>query len=99
VDSAFAHRDPLFLVEHNADVDGSASDEIRISVQDWVSQSWTTLHPWGSGQIYPNYPDPGLAGWATAYYGSNLRRLTGVKDKYDPQGLFAFAQSVPHTNR
>ena len=52
------------------------------------------MHPHGSGGVYPNFPDPDLPGWEQAYHGSNYGRLVQVKRTYDPDGIFAFPQSI-----
>jgi FAD/FMN-containing dehydrogenase len=39
-------------------------------------------------------PDPTLADPLTAYHGENLDRLLKIKQTYDPDGFFAFPQSL-----
>ena len=51
--------------------------------------------PWGTGRVYPNFPDPDLEDWARAYHGTNLERLARIKARYDPDGFFRFHQSIP----
>ena len=58
----------------------------------WVARSWATTHPWGSGRVYPNFPDPELANWLEAYYAGNYERLLRVKRAYDPDNLLRFAE-------
>jgi hypothetical protein len=60
----------------------------------WLAQTESILSPFARGS-YQNYIDPTLHGWAAAYYGTNLPRLTEVKRRYDPGDLFHFAQSIP----
>ena len=71
---------------------------LRIDFQNparqWVARSRACVHPWGSGRVYPNFPDPDLADWTEAYYGTNYERLVRVKRTYDPQNLFRFEQSL-----
>jgi FAD/FMN-containing dehydrogenase len=86
--TAFAHRDERYLVEHVLVADAGAPAAGR----EWVARSWATAHPWGSGRVYPNFPDPDLADWANAYYGANHERLLRVKRAYDPDNLLRFAE-------
>ncbi len=93
--TAFVHRDELFLLKHAVEVDPDASTTERQSARRWLARSWGLVHPWGSGGVYPNFPDPDLTDWAHAYYGTNYDRLVRVKAKYDPGGFFRFRQSLP----
>ncbi len=75
--TAFAHRNERFLLEHIGDRDDP-----------WVDRSWEIAHTMGSGRVYPNFPDPALTDPAVSYHAGNLARLTAVKDRYDPGGVF-----------
>lgn len=92
--TAFVHRDELFVVQHLLTLDPEIDTTAVGPVRDWLTQSWALTHPWGSGGVYPNFPDPDLQDWAHAYYGENYDRLLRVKAKYDPDGVFRFHQSV-----
>jgi hypothetical protein len=93
--TAFVHRDERFLLKHAVVVDAHAGPAERQAARDWLSRSWALAHPWGSGGVYPNFPDPDLEDWAHAYYGGNYERLVRVKKRYDPDGFFRSAQSLP----
>jgi FAD/FMN-containing dehydrogenase len=93
--TAFVHRDELFIVQHLLTLDAEADTNEEESAQDWVTRSWSLVHPWGSGRVYPNFPDPDLQEWGQAYYGTNYDRLLRTKAKYDPDGVFQFDQSLP----
>jgi FAD/FMN-containing dehydrogenase len=88
--TAFAHRAELYLLQHLVLVDPHASSDDR----EWLTRSWSIVHPWASGGVYPNFPDPDLHDWARAYHGSNFERLQRVKARYDPTGFFHFPQSL-----
>ncbi len=34
----------------------------------WLAGSWPTVHPWGTGGVYPNFPDPDLEDPPRAYH-------------------------------
>ena len=93
--TAFAHRGERFLVQHLVKVGADAAPAERAAARDWMARSWTLIHPWGSGGVYPNFPDPDLQDWEHAYYGTNYDRLRRVKAAYDPDGFFRFHQSLP----
>ncbi|MFC4853330.1 FAD-binding oxidoreductase [Actinophytocola glycyrrhizae] len=82
-DTAFPHRDALATAQIYSTGDAQDVAEVR----DGLGQ---LAGPHG----YVNYIDPGMPDWATAYYGGNLPRLRKVAATYDPDKVFAFAQSV-----
>jgi FAD/FMN-containing dehydrogenase len=92
--TAFVHRDERFLLKHGVEVDAGASPAEREAAREWLARSWALVHPWGTGRVYPNFPDPELVGWAGAYHGSNYDRLLRVKAAYDPGNVFRFEQSL-----
>ena len=92
--TAFVHRDEQFIVQHLVSLD-VAGDTTRIGpAREWLRRSWSIVHPWGSGGVYPNFPDPDLEDWAHAYFGMNHERLLQVKARYDPDGFFRAPQSL-----
>jgi hypothetical protein len=92
--TAFAHRQELFSLKHAAVIDSESAKSARDAAQRWLTKSWQTVRPWGSGRVFPNFPDPDLEDWRQAYYGTNYERLLRAKEKYDPGNTFRFHQSV-----
>jgi FAD/FMN-containing dehydrogenase len=93
--TAFAHRAERFLLKHDIAIDPDADAAQRRSASDWLARSWALVRPWGSGRVYPNFPDPDLVDWPTAVHATNLERLTRIKAAYDPDDVFRFHQSLP----
>ncbi len=92
--TAFAHREELFLLKHAVTLCGDASQPDQDAACAWLAESWGLVHPWGSGGVYPNFPDPDLVDWGAAYHGPNHARLVRIKAIYDPENTFRFHQSV-----
>jgi FAD/FMN-containing dehydrogenase len=83
--TAFAHRDERYLLDHV--VVAGDPGALRAG-QRWVRRSWSLAHRWGSGRVYPNFPDRDLSDWAAAYHAENHERLRRVKQACDPDGVF-----------
>ncbi|MGH3088228.1 MAG: FAD-binding oxidoreductase [Rubrobacteraceae bacterium] len=95
--TAFVHREESFLLKHAVVVDPDAPAAAREAARHWLARSWEIVHPWGSGGVYQNFPDPELDDPARAYYGTNHERLMRVKAKYDPDDFFR--RSLPGDER
>jgi FAD/FMN-containing dehydrogenase len=95
--TAFVHRDEMFQLKHSATVHPDAPAQAKDAAHAFVRRSWETVHPWGSGGVFPAFPDRDLAEPAEAYYGSNLPRLRAIKARYDPTNLFQppSGQAIP----
>ena len=93
--TAFVHRDELFVVQHLVTISPDAPTTASDAARGWLARSWALVHPWGSGGVYPNFPDLDLKDGAHAYYGNNYDRLVRVKARYDPDNFFRFHQALP----
>jgi FAD/FMN-containing dehydrogenase len=82
--TAFVHRSDLFLLKHGVATSPAEAEAAR----NWLARSWASVHPWGSGRAYQNFPDPDLEDPASAYYGTNYERLAQVRERYDPGDFF-----------
>ncbi|MET9224211.1 FAD-binding oxidoreductase [Lentzea sp. NPDC003310] len=88
--TAFPHRTALANVQVYVKTPPEAAEEARgrlAVIRDGLGALT------GDGG-YVNYIDPAMPRWAEAYYGGNLARLREVAARYDPDRVFAFAQSV-----
>jgi FAD/FMN-containing dehydrogenase len=71
--TAFAHRAEAYLVENTIVTSRDApADRHRLE------RSWATIAPFGTGRVYPNFPDPDRTLPATAYHGGNHDRLRRI---------------------
>jgi hypothetical protein len=69
-------------------VEPRASATRRAAAADWLERSWALAHPFGTGGVHPNFPEPGRDPWSVAYHGPNRARLVEVKRRYDPEAIF-----------
>jgi berberine-like enzyme len=60
----------------------------------WLDRSWALAHGFGSGGVYPNFPEPTLDDPHDAYHRGNLSRLAAIKRHYDPERLLHFPQGI-----
>jgi hypothetical protein len=92
--TAFAHRRELFSLKHSVIIDPTCSKSARDAGRRWLVTSWSTVRPWGSGRVFPSFPDPDLENWGSAYYGADYERLLRIKRAYDPDNCFRFHQAL-----
>lgn len=89
----YPHRDKRYIFELKAIWNDPADTRANV---EWAYDYGEALSTHFNG-AYVNYIDPLQKDWATAYYGTNLARLKGIKNSADPKTLFHFQQSVDST--
>lgn len=94
-ETAYAHRDATYVIDIGTHWrPGTAPG----AVNDLLAQTRTAhrllRHRLDTEAAYVNFPDPDLRDWRRAYYGAGYERLVEVKRRYDPAGLFRYAQSI-----
>ena len=92
-DTAFPHRgDTRFCLQYYSEWGNSSSTNSRVSA---VQALYAAMRPYFPGYSYVNYIDLDLTNSAPTYYKGNLPRLMAIKQQYDPDNVFHFAQSIP----
>jgi FAD/FMN-containing dehydrogenase len=91
--SAFAHRDPRFVLNILGLWDTPGGDDTHIR---WVRDSYAAALPYTSGDPYLNF----LAGEGSdqvraAYGQETFARLAALKKAYDPGNMFRLNQNIP----
>jgi hypothetical protein len=89
--TAFVHRTSLFSIQMVAYWNQNTAQENADLT--FISNYWNAVRPFATAEAYQNYIDN--AEPLSAYFGSNLNTLTGIKLKWDPQNVFNFPQSIP----
>lgn len=93
--TAFVHRSAVACAQYSVTFPTASPSAAEASAaRSWLDAVAQVLAPVAHGS-YQNYIDPTLSDWAEAYYGANLPRLRSIKRKWDPDGVFHFAQSIP----
>lgn len=93
-DTAFVHRTALASIQFTATWTSMASSPDPAPFDAYVRAGRSALSQWTGDGAYVGYADASLTDYPSAYWGANYPRLQAVKKQYDPQNLFAFAQSV-----
>ncbi|MDF2942604.1 MAG: FAD/FMN-dependent dehydrogenase [Herbinix sp.] len=90
-DTAFFWRKTKYYMEWDASWTDECEAQKNINL---VNRTRIQLQPYITGS-YVNVPDLNIKNYGQEYYGNNFARLRRVKEKYDPDNVFNFVQSIP----
>src|SRR5690606_22660866 len=85
--TAFAHRAEAYLAEVAVVTSGG--------VPRGLHRSWAAIAPFGTGGVYPNFPDPDRALPAAAYHGPHHDRLRRIRSATDPDAVLSTRLEEP----
>lgn len=90
-ETAYAHRDALFVANVHGRWDDAADDESCIR---WSRDFFEAAKPYATGGVYVNFLTADEGDRVRAAYGPNYDRLARVKSEYDPDNLFSVNQNI-----
>jgi hypothetical protein len=93
--TAYPHRTARFLINVETTWRRTDPEGLVRENRDWLNALWEAMQPDVLPSSYQNWPDRDLENWESAYFGSNLQRLTEIKKRYDSDNVFRYQQSVP----
>ncbi len=91
MDTAFIHRDVAFDIF----LDGYWWDPAdQGPIDAWLGKFRAFMDPFWNQHVYQNYPNSNLTNYRWNYFGDAYPTLKQVKQKYDPNNLFDYPQSL-----
>lgn len=94
--TAYAHRDALLKFElFDQDFTGAYPEDGFSFLNGWVNATMSKMDPEDMG-MYINYADTSLTQKEAHHYywKSNYAKLSSLKQKWDPKGMFNYPQGV-----
>lgn len=93
-DTAFTERSAPWMVS----VDGNWADPSENDDNvGWVRDAWSAISKFGTGSVFLNFTgisDEGADVGVDSAHGKNLRRLSEIKAKYDPDNFFRLNNNI-----
>ncbi|GAA0244838.1 FAD-binding oxidoreductase [Saccharothrix mutabilis subsp. mutabilis] len=94
-ETAYPHRSGRYVIDVGTHwAPGTPAEQVNALLAQIRAMHHTLRRHLVTDAAYVNFPDPDLDGWEHAYYGANHQRLTRVKRRYDPTGLFRYPQAI-----
>lgn len=90
-ETAFFWRNTRYYMEWDASWTDNCDAQKNLKL---VEQTRLKLQPYSIGS-YVNVPDLSIKDYGQEYYGNNFERLRQIKERYDPENIFNFVQSIP----
>lgn len=89
-ESAFYYRDAKFIMGFQSVFE---EDKYKKENIEWVLEKFKYIKSITKGSFI-NFPLAELEDYKYEYYGGNYEKLNEIKNKYDPNNVFAFEQSI-----
>ena len=93
-DCAFIHRQCDFDLFIDSFLNPNWNYNNEAQAKEWLEGFSQLLAKYSNGQRYQNYPDVTDVDYRSAYWGDAFPKLLGIKQKYDPNNFFQYAQSI-----
>ena len=93
-DTAFTERSAPWMASVDGNWNDPAENDDNVG---WVRDAWSEISKFGTGSVYLNFT--GISGEGTdvgvdSAHGKNLRRLSEIKAKYDPDNFFRLNNNI-----
>ena len=93
-DTAFTERSAPWMISVDGNWPDPSENDNNVG---WVRDTWSAINKFGTGSVYLNFT--GISGEGTdvgvdSAHGNNLRRLSEIKAKYDPDNFFRLNNNI-----